>query len=45
MRRTVENLFKQVLCIPGCITILKLNKNLAISLNEYSKIPKNEENL
>jgi chitin synthase len=41
MRRTVETLFKQVLCLPGCITMLKLNKNLAESMVEYSKIPNN----
>ena len=39
MRRTVENLFKQILCLPGCITMLKLNKNLAESMAEYSEIP------
>ena len=40
MRRTVENLFKQILCLPGCITMLKLNKNLAESMAEYSEMPK-----
>ena len=43
MRRTVENLFKQVLCLPGCITMLKLNKNLAESMAEYSEMPNNTD--
>lgn len=43
MRRTVEHLFKQVSCLPGCITMLKLNKDLATSLKEYSEIPQNNE--
>lgn len=44
IRRTNEDLFGQVLCLPGCISMVKICKELVDVLKLYSTIP-NEKNL
>jgi cellulose synthase/poly-beta-1,6-N-acetylglucosamine synthase-like glycosyltransferase len=44
MRRTNEDLWNQVLCLPGCISIIKIDEAYIPSLDMYSKLP-NENHL
>lgn len=39
LRRTSEDLFNQVLCLPGCISMFKLDNLSSEALDNYSKIP------
>ena len=39
IRRTNEDLFNQVLCLPGCISMFKMNTGSLAALDLYSKIP------
>lgn len=39
VRRTTEDLCNQVLCLPGCISLFKLNSNTIKGLDLYSEIP------
>jgi cellulose synthase/poly-beta-1,6-N-acetylglucosamine synthase-like glycosyltransferase len=39
IRRTNEDLFNQVLCLPGCISMFKMKINSLAALDVYSKIP------
>lgn len=39
IRRTNEDLFNQVLCLPGCISMFKINTSSLSALDLYSKIP------
>jgi len=39
MRRTYEDLFSQVLCLPGCISMFRLNASSTQALSMYSTIP------
>lgn len=38
-RRTTEDLFGQVLCLPGCISLFKLSRDTIDAQNLYSQIP------
>lgn len=40
LRRTCEDIFNQVLCLPGCISMFKLDNLSSKALDNYSKIPK-----
>lgn len=44
VRRTNEDLVNQVLCLPGCITLIKVDESFNKVLELYSKLP-NENNL
>lgn len=44
MRRTNEDLFNQVLCLPGCNTMYKIEKDCAKAMTLYSEMT-NETNL
>jgi chitin synthase len=44
VRRTNEDLFSQVLCLPGCISMVKVDNCFSDSLKLYSLLP-NEKNL
>lgn len=44
VRRTNEDLFGQVLCLPGCISMIKIDNCFSDSLKLYSLLP-NETNL
>lgn len=44
MRRTNEDLFNQVLCLPGCNTMYKIDNNCATAMTLYSEMVK-EDNL
>jgi chitin synthase len=39
IRRTNEDLFNQVLCLPGCISMFKMKNSNIAALDVYSKIP------
>jgi len=39
LRRTSEDLLNQVLCLPGCISMFRLNGIFIEALDNYSKIP------
>lgn len=39
IRRTNEDLFNQVLCLPGCISMFKINPSSISALDIYSNIP------
>jgi chitin synthase len=39
MRRTNEDVFNQVLCLPGCISMFKINENAASAMKLYSELP------
>jgi chitin synthase len=39
MRRTNEDLFNQVLCLPGCISMFKIDEKLKVAFDEFSEIP------
>lgn len=43
MRRTNEDLFNQVLCLPGCNTMYKVHKESADAMKLYSEIVKEED--
>lgn len=42
MRRTNEDLFSQVLCLPGCNTMYKIEKECAKAMTLYSEVTKDE---
>lgn len=44
VRRTNEDLMSQVLCLPGCISIVKVDESFSNVLKMYSLLP-NEKNL
>lgn len=44
VRRTNEDLMSQVLCLPGCISIVKVDESFSDVLKMYSLLP-NEKNL
>jgi cellulose synthase/poly-beta-1,6-N-acetylglucosamine synthase-like glycosyltransferase len=44
IRRTNEDLVNQVLCLPGCISIVKIDESFKDTLELYSTLP-NEQNL
>jgi len=44
IRRTNEDLMNQVLCLPGCISMLKVSEEFINIMNVYSTLP-NEKNL
>jgi chitin synthase len=39
LRRTFEDIFSQVLCLPGCISMFRLNESNKDALSMYSSIP------
>jgi chitin synthase len=39
LRRSCEDLFNQVLCLPGCISMFKLSSLPSEALDKFSKIP------
>ena len=39
VRRTNEDLFNQVLCLPGCISMIKISEDLVKPLTLYSSLP------
>lgn len=39
MRRTNEDLFNQVLCLPGCISMFKIDERLKVAFDEFCKLP------
>jgi chitin synthase len=39
IRRTNEDIFGQVLCLPGCITMFKIQETNSESLTKYSELP------
>ncbi len=43
MRRTTEDLLKQVLCLPGCITLYKINDNTNDAVKLFSELPDNND--
>lgn len=43
LRRTNEDIFNQVLCLPGCISMFKLNKEILDAVDVFSNIPNNNE--
>jgi len=42
IRRTNEDLFNQVLCLPGCINMIKIDKSYIEVLEKYSTIPQDK---
>lgn len=42
MRRTTEDLFGQVLCLPGCVSLVRMNQDLKTSQILYSYIPEKD---
>jgi chitin synthase len=44
IRRTNEDLFNQVLCLPGCISLIKVTKEFSDIIKTFSMLP-NEKNL
>lgn len=44
VRRTNEDLVNQVLCLPGCISLVKVSESFSDTLKLYSTLP-NEKNL
>jgi cellulose synthase/poly-beta-1,6-N-acetylglucosamine synthase-like glycosyltransferase len=44
LRRTNEDLVNQVLCLPGCISMIKIDEGFKDTLTLYSSLP-NEKNL
>lgn len=42
LRRTTEDLCNQVLCLPGCISLFKLNSNTSKALDLYLEIPEDD---
>ena len=44
IRRTNEDLFNQVLCLPGCISLIKVTESFSDVLRRYTILP-NEKNL
>jgi len=42
-RRTTEDLFGQVLCLPGCISMFRLNSKTIDAQNLYSQIPDKDD--
>lgn len=44
VRRTNEDIFNQVLCLPGCISMVKIDESFKDTLKLYSSLP-NEKNL
>lgn len=39
VRRTFEDMFNQVICLPGCISMFKLNEESTKAVDKFSKIP------
>jgi chitin synthase len=39
VRRTFEDLFNQILCLPGCISMFKLDEESTNALDKFSNIP------
>jgi chitin synthase len=39
LRRSNEDLFNQVLCLPGCLSMFKINEQAAEALNTYATLP------
>jgi len=40
LRRSVEDLFGQVTCLPGCMTMFKIHNESKVAMDMYSSIPK-----
>lgn len=39
MRRTNEDIFNQVLCLPGCVSMIKIDQSFSNILNMYASLP------